>query len=358
MFDRIIGQERPKDILKRAIENKRVPHAYLFSGPEGVGKEAMAIELAKALYCEGSEKPCNNCSNCHRIGQFEHPDIHFIFPAPKSATVKDERQILDSLAEDPYARKKPWAAPNISIDKIRQVRRMSAMKPMEGLRIVIISDADTMNVQAANALLKILEEPPPNMHLVLVTSRTNALLATIISRCQEVRFSALSDTQIAGALRQRQGLDEQQAEILSRISQGSYGRALQWMDEAFEQLREDTLQYLRTSLQRPIQQFDLVRDLLDKHEKKQVRDLLGLLLLWFRDSLVYINSEGQDNTHIVNLDKLDVLEKFVGTFEYMDVHKIIDHIEESIRLVDRNVQMDLILLVLFNHITDNVRFKR
>ncbi len=98
MFERIIGQSRPKDILQRALKNDRIPHAYLFSGPEGVGKEAMAIELAKALYCTDTEnRPCNSCSNCQRIGAFEHPDIHFLFPAPKSATIDDERQILDSL---------------------------------------------------------------------------------------------------------------------------------------------------------------------------------------------------------------------------------------------------------------------
>ncbi len=260
--------------------------------------------------------------------------------------------------ENPYARKKPWANPNISIDKIREIRRVSAMKPMEGLRVVIISDADTMNVQAANALLKILEEPPPAMHLILITSRVNALLQTIISRCQEIRFSALSDAEIAESLINFEQLEPDKADIISRISQGSYGRALEWLDESFELRREMAIQLLRASLKRPSNQFDIIADLLDNFDKKMIRDILGLILIWFRDSLIYINSHDTAQQHLVNLDKIDILDKFVNTFEYIDIQKIIQRIEYSIQLVDRNAQLNLVLYVLLTYIQDNFRIKR
>jgi len=357
-FDKIIGQQRVKDIISRAIEHQRVPHAYLFNGPDGVGKEAMAIEFAKALYCTNEEqKPCNVCSNCKRITQFEHPDFQFIFPAPKTAGIKEERQVLDSLAQNPYARKKPWATPTISIDKIRELRRISNLKPLEGLRIVIITEADNMTAEAANSLLKILEEPPASMHLVLVTSRINTLLLTIISRCQEIRFNILSDTEIEQALVDREQLDQQKAKVISRMSQGSYGRALLWLDEQFDARRELSLDFLRVCLKSPLHQFELIEQLMQKYDKKVIKDILSLNMIWFRDSMYYLNGDENIKKQIVNVDKIDTLHKFTSTFEWMDFEKIFQKIENAIQLLDRNVQLNLILFVLLTHLQDSLYIK-
>ena len=357
-FDRIIGQQRAKDILSRAIEHQRVPHAYMFNGPEGVGKEALAIEFAKALYCSNEhQNPCNACSNCKRITHFEHPDFQFIFPAPKTASIAEERQVLDSLANNPYARYKPWASPTISIDKIRELRRTSNLKPLEGLRIVILTEAHNMTTEAANSLLKILEEPPGSMHLVLITSRINTLLPTIISRCQEIRFNILSDNEIEQALVDREQVDQQKAKVISRMSQGSYGRALLWLDEKFEARRDLSLDFLRVCLKSPMNQFELIDQLMQKYDKKVIKDILSLILIWFRDSMYYLNGDENIKKQIVNVDKIDTLHKFVSAFEWIDFEKIFQKIENSIQLLDRNVQLNLILYVLLTHLQDSLYIK-
>lgn len=357
-FDRIIGQQRARDILIRAIEHKRVPHAYLFNGPEGVGKQALAIEFAKALYCSSEvQKPCNQCSNCKRVNNFEHPDFQFIFPAPKTASVDEERQVLDSVAKNPYSRSKLWASPTIGIDRIRELRRISNLKPLEGLRVVIITNAHNMTAEASNSLLKILEEPPEFMHIVLITSRINTLLPTIISRCQEIRFSILSDNEIEKALIEREQIDTQKAEVISRISQGSYGNALLWLDEEFEARRELTLDFLRTCLKTPASQFELIDQLTQKYDKKVIKDILSLILIWFRDSMYYLNGDENIKKQIVNVDKIDTLQKFVSTFERIDFENIFQKIENSIQLLDKNVQLNLLLFVLLTHLQDSLFVK-
>ena len=190
-FNDVIGQHHAKGILQRALQQDRLPHAILFSGPAGVGKEAMAMELAKAIFCKtDGERPCDECSNCHRIQAFQHPDFTFLFPS-SAKSIDEERAVLDSLSRDAYRRDKPWAAPTIGIEQIRELRRQATIKPLEGRRLVIIAEAERMTIPAANSLLKLLEEPPETMHLILTAAKINSMLPTILSRCQQIRFGPL-----------------------------------------------------------------------------------------------------------------------------------------------------------------------
>ncbi len=349
-LDRIIGQKRPKEILRRALEHQRVPHAYLFNGPVGVGKEAMAIELAKALFCKAEgQRPCDACSACRRVGAFNHPDFIYIFPMPKTAGVEEEREILESLSQEPYARKKPWANPTISIEKIRELRHTSTLKPLEGQRVVIIAEADKMTVEAANSLLKILEEPPPAMHLILTTSRANALLPTIVSRCQEIRFGLLADPDIEAALIEKNLASPEKAGLIARISQGSFSRAIEWVEEDLEDRRNSVVDFMRACLKDDLSQIEFVEELARKYDKRIIKDILALMLVWLRDALVIVNapdSQLVSQQQVINIDKLDTLVKFATAFERIDFEDAFLTIEQSIELIDRNVQLNLILIVL------------
>lgn len=350
-FDRIIGQKRAKEILQRAIRHNRVAHAYLFSGPEGVGKEALAIEFARALFCQNEgEKPCGQCSSCRRVGSFSHPDFIYIFPMPKSATVEEEKAILESLMAEPYARKKLWAAPVISIDRVRQLRHISTMRPLEGRRVVVIAEAEQMTMEAANSLLKILEEPPESMYLILTTSRPSALLPTIISRCQEIRLGLLSDADIERELIARKQMSSEIAKLISRIAQGSYRHALEWVDEDLETQREYVLNILRTVFKDFLTQMELIEELNKVFDKRGIKEILSLILLWLRDALVLwneTNGTGDPHQQIVNIDRLDTLKKFVSAFESIDFDQAFKEMEKSIERINRNVQLNLILIVLF-----------
>ena len=347
-----IGQDRPKQILSRALLSNRVPHAYLFSGPHGVGKEALAIEFTKALFCTSQEKrPCNICSNCTRIARFQHPDFMFLFPMTGD-DIEEQNKVLQSVATNPYARKQPWAAPLISIDAVRQLRKTSKLKPLEGKRMVVIAQADKMNIQAANAILKILEEPPDSMHLVLTTSQPSKLLPTILSRCQEIRLGPLRAENIESALVEREGLKGEEARLLSLAAQGSYGRALEWKDEGFHEKRETALDILRTCLKPRKIQFDMINDLLQKYDKGTIRKILTWLIFWYRDSQVafILGDQAVASERIVNADLFDTLRKFNATFETIDHEKSILEIERSIDMLERNIQIQLVLIVLFQRL--------
>jgi len=358
-FSNIIGQNRVKQILKRAFEQHRVPHGYLFHGNEGVGKEFMAIEQAKALLCTELEgDSCDRCANCLRINKFSHPDLIYIFPAPTSVKPEEEQQVFQSLVENPYRRIQLWANPIISIERIRALKRKTALKSFEGKgRVVIIIEAEKMTQAAANSLLKILEEPPEKMNLILVTSHLNQLLDTIISRCQPVRFAPLPEDEIQKMLIQRENTTPEKAQIAARIAFGNYRRACDLLEEDLPAQREFSVEILRSILKPNYERILLVESLVKSKDKLQIKELLILLLLWFRDALIYTQFSSSDETSrveiskkLVNIDKIEILEKFVKAFHQINYEKIIFELEKAINLINRNVNVTLILIVLFDNL--------
>ncbi|MBN1480757.1 DNA polymerase III subunit delta' [candidate division KSB1 bacterium] len=355
-FSVVIAQHRAKSILSRAIEHNRVHHAYLFSGPLGVGKEALALEMAKALFCKSeAEKPCNACANCRRIKTFQHPDLVFIFPS-SAKNVDEERAILDSVVANPYRRDKPWATPTIGIEKIREIRHITTLKPLEGRRVVIIAQADKMTIPAANSLLKILEEPPDTMHLILTASHVSSMLPTILSRCQEIRLGPLPDNEIEKALIEREKIEPEYAKLYSRISQGSYSRALEWLDESFGKQRERAVEFLRCCLKDAKSQIDLVEHLVRSTDVKTIKDILSLILLWFRDALMLLE-HGKAEQYIINFDQLETLDRFISAFDFIDFPAAFMHVENSIQMVERNIQINLILFVLMSKLRAVLQLK-
>lgn len=358
MFETIIGQHKVRDILLQSLMRKRVPHALLFYGPEGVGKEALALELTRAFICQENEfYACNNCSDCRRITQLTHPDVYFISPATGKMTVDEEKAIIKSIVDNPYKRVSPWANPSISIEQIRRLKKEAALTTFENKgRVVIIAEAQQMTIEAANSLLKLLEEPPPDMYIILTSSNPAALLPTIISRCQGLRFEPLDWEDIAAALIQRASLDENRANLIAKISLGSYRRALELIDEDIDNKRIKVLELLRSIIKNDLDRLWSVEELVKNEDKGEIKELLNLMLLWFRDALIYL--DGNRNEHsIVNIDQIDVLEKFCNSFEKLDIKKIVDDIETAIQLIDRNVYINLIILNLFYRLKYNLRRK-
>lgn len=358
-FDRVIGQHRVKSFFQKALENGRISHAYLLIGERGVGKEAMALEFSKALFCSHSEnRPCQVCSECLRIQKLSHPDLHFLFPAPAKVKESDLQKILQSIVEDPYQRLELWANPSITIERIRQIKQATAYKSTEGKgRIFILVDVERMTQEAANALLKILEEPPDRTFLILTSSKPNLLFPTIISRCQLVKFDPLSVEEIEQALITKNHIDANQARLLARLASGSYRKALELLDEDLQFLRTLALDFFRQCVQHEYNQLIFVEDLLHKihGDAKKVKDLLTMVLFWFRDALIYSETGEQEPERLVNYDQIEVLQKFVQKFPNADLYNAIIEIENSLVLMDRNVQLYLILIVLLNKLKKYLR---
>lgn len=218
-FQDIIGHDRPVAILKRALNNNALAHAYLFSGESGIGKRLTALSLAAAVNCSARSRDggCGVCSSCRRIASGNHPDVSVL--APETDEIK--------------------------IDQIRAVQEVLALKAFEGSRKVLIVDgAEAMNDAAANAFLKTLEEPPGDSLIILLTAMPQSLLPTIRSRCQELKFQPLPRRLIAEALQKQRGISEADAWFLAALSRGSIGKALGMDVDAEREARQQFTEFI------------------------------------------------------------------------------------------------------------------
>src|SRR5438552_2776985 len=219
MFSSLIGNDEVKESLRHLLASGRMPGSLLFTGEAGIGKKLFALELAKALNCRNRAgvEACDECSSCRRISGS-------VFPPFTSADDNKERMIWSEHGD--LAMVRPYKQ-IIRVKPMRELEGEANFRPFEGAaRVFIVEDADYMNDSAAAALLKTLEEPPATSHLILTTTNPTALLATIRSRCQTIRFAPISADEIESFLIEARNLPRVHAELLAHTSRGSLGRAL------------------------------------------------------------------------------------------------------------------------------------
>src|SRR2546429_2554358 len=241
MFSHLIGNDEVKDSLRRLLATGRTTGSLLFTGEQGVGKKLFALELAKAFNCRNrreAERPntkdqtldaCDECSSCKRIARSAF--------APFGKDDDDKNRLIWSEHMD-VAMARPYKN-IIRVPVMRELESEANFRPFEGAtRVFIVEDADYMNDQAANALFKTLEEPPPTTHLILTTSNPMALLPTIRSRCQVIRFAPIPHDQIEKFLIEKEAMPTADGKLLARTSRGSIGRALETNIESYRERRE------------------------------------------------------------------------------------------------------------------------
>lgn len=222
------GQDQADELLSRSFSKGRLAHAYLFAGPPGVGKLNAALELAAAWMCEEEKDGyCGFCRNCTRVFKFQHPDVRLTIPQMGSTEPEEIADILQSRAENGIKPVRLEGNTRISIDSIRELGERLSKKAYEDRgHIEIIPDADRMGVEAANALLKTLEEPPDDTVIVLISSRWSALLPTVRSRSHLVRFRRIPDDTVRDILKDRLGISEEEASVIAGSSDGRPGVGL------------------------------------------------------------------------------------------------------------------------------------
>lgn len=362
MWDKnIIGQERVKDILKNIFRNGKISHSYIFYGIEGAGKDAVAIEFAKLLNCDSplnGNEACDICKSCIETDSFRFPLFKFITALPTGKSESDEdtnpleklenedfeiyREELDFKVKDKYHKITIPRANEIRISSIRQIKKEIYFTGKSGKKkIFLISEADRMNQQSANSLLKILEEPPGDSVIILTTSRLNSLLPTITGRCQKIRFDIIGKSNIKKYIKKNFGnKTDAEAEFLAELSGGSITKCNDILEKNFIELREKVLDMLSSLLTN--QYLKLSNDIdfiAGKKNKERVKQFLALLVIWFRDIL---NKSGGSDELIINKDKSDRISKFVANFDSRN-YKIINAIEDAVKDVDSNIFPDLLL---------------
>lgn len=343
MFSTLIGNDEVKESLRRLLSGGRLPGSLLFTGDAGIGKKLFALELAKALNCRhrNGVEACDECSSCKRISRSTFP------PFGKDEDDK-ERMIWSEHADVAMAR---LYKNIIRVKVMRELEREANFRPFEGVaRVFVIEDADNMNEQAANALLKTLEEPPPASHLILTTSNPTALLATIRSRCQIIRFAPIAADEVEKFLVEQKHLPAADARLLARTAQGSIGRALAGDVETYRDRRDTMLGVLqaltltndRAQLLRSAEELAAVKD---RHEYEQRLDALEILI---RDA--WALALGRPSGTIVNGDLLTALQQIAAEIRSAQAAAWLSQIEElrgTLEVnINRKIASDALLLTM------------
>ena len=270
MFKNILGQQKAVLSLQAQLRTNRIAQAYLFAGPEGVGRKKTAIEVAKALNCRNKEQiePCDECPSCRKIDKNIHPDVHLIDFAWQAGLLEE----------------KPEQQTQIKIDVIREIQREISLKRFEGnYKVFIIDQAEKMSQSAMNCLLKTLEEPPENSLLILVTTSQDMLTQTIISRCQIIKFNRLMDSVVHKILTEKFNLSTN----LDRITKFANGSVAKASSEDFIEKTEfvnELWSGLKSKEDDTINLLELSKKI--SHDSEQTREFINNLLILIEQDLV------------------------------------------------------------------------
>ncbi|HIJ86713.1 MAG TPA: DNA polymerase III subunit delta' [Desulfuromonadales bacterium] len=316
-FADIMGHDRIIEVLQRSLRSRKTAHSYLFEGVPGCGRKKTAQTLIQALFCTTlTDDACGVCPSCRRIENGNHPDIHHIRPLP------DKR--------------------DISIEQLRELQHILSLRPYEAPRkACIIDPAERMSVNAANSLLKTLEEPPGNALIILLTENSGMLLSTVRSRCQLIRFAPLSPEHLL-ALLERSGMPPEAAALVAPMAGGSLQRALELDNEALAVRREAVLSRIRQlSLNRIATVFDAAEEL--SGNRDATLELLDMLLSFFRDA-VHL---GAGTGEIVNRSVRPAIEAIAAQRSYPRNIELLERIYATRRDVQRNANPKLALDNLF-----------
>jgi DNA polymerase III subunit delta' len=341
MFAELTGNERVKAALKRMLVTDRLPGALLFTGEEGIGKKLFALEVARALNCRTpkDEEACGVCSSCTRIAKLNYPQ-------------RDDAEEWTQIIWTDYPDVGLVVAPKrvLRVEQMRQIEKEANFRPYEGkARVFLIDEADKLNDASANALLKVLEEPPGTSHLILITARPAMLLPTILSRCQMIRFSPLTPVEIEKHLTKNK-VDNKTARLRARAAGGSMGRALSGDLVTFTSQRKAMLKVLhalvvsddRAQLLRSAEQLN------EAQYKEEFEERLDVLETLIRDA--WMLSLGVEPSRLVNEDltpELQEISRKLDSSRAGDwILQIEDLREQLIVNVNRKITTDALFLVM------------
>jgi DNA polymerase-3 subunit delta' len=353
MFDELTGNARVKAALKRMLVTERLPGAMLFVGEEGIGKKRFALEVARALNCRTPKdrEASGVCSSCTRIVKLNYP---------QREDADEWTQIIWTDHPDVGLVVAPKRV--LRVEQMRQIEKEANFRPFEGkARVFLIDEADKLNDASANALLKVLEEPPRTSYLILITARPAMLLPTILSRCQMIRFSPLTPSEIETHLTTNKLADAKTARLRARAASGSIGRALSGDLVTFTSQRKAMLKVLNALVlsQDRAQLLRAAEQLNEAQYKDEFEERLDVLETLIRDA--WMLSLGVNSEQLVNEDLLselrEVAEKLDSSRAADWILQIEDLREQLIVNVNRKITTDALFLVMAGDVAAQKRPK-
>jgi len=316
-FERITGHEKQKGMLLSLLKKKRMPHAFLFTGPEGIGKKRVVMEFAKYIFCEHGTA-CNTCRPCLKVERGSHPDI-FSTGGEESIGIEHSRNISKEVYEYPYESNR---------------------------RIIIIDNAEKMTNEAKNALLKTLEEPPPFNIFFLITSSERDIPLTIKSRCTKLIFSPLFKEQLKAYFKNNLAINDEKAELLSCISHGSIGSGLFWTVEDNFLLRKQIAELL-IGRGKSFLKASVISEKISKSQKDTMI-YLSFILSLYRD--MYFLNECGDDSMVMNRDIKGLLA--MEKINMATLNNSIQRVEQTINLMRYNINRWLVLENMMLHLME------
>jgi DNA polymerase-3 subunit delta' len=318
-FSEIIGHQKPLDLLRAALTAGRLHHAYLFLGPDGVGKRSIGLSLAQAIHCnEIANDFCGRCTNCLRIQSGNHPDVRMI----ETAAGKKE----------------------ISIQQIRTVEKELSFRAFSGKKIAIIDPAPFMNLPAQNALLKTLEEPPPDSLLILLASNAGGLLPTVRSRCLRIVFGPLPRDLIAGYLAAKQMITGGDARLIAAMSKGSLGAALEFTREKLLEQRRRWIEMMCSLTPRNYRSAMDAAESLSGNREESLK-FLAWVETWYRDLLIY--NLTRDEREVINADAVAAIQRQADACNAESILSALDQAAGATARIQRNLNRRMVLEELF-----------
>jgi DNA polymerase-3 subunit delta' len=326
-FSSIIGHEQIKEHLQNAISMDKVSHAYIFNGPAQSGKMMLAKSFAMALQCQqkGTEG-CMACHSCRQALSDNHPDIIYLqHEKPNTISVDDiRRQINSDIAVKPYA---------------------------STYKIYIIDEAEKMNQQAQNALLKTIEEPPAYAVILLLTANSDVFLPTILSRCITLNVKAVADEKIRLFLMKEYQIPDYKADICTAFAQGNVGKAIQLAgSEDFNEIKNSALQLLKRI--KEIELYEMMEAIKQiSNYKLEINDYFDIMTIWYRDVLLY--KATSDANHLIFRDEVYNIKKQASKSSYEGIENIIKALDKAKQRLNANVNFELVMELLLLTMKEN-----
>ncbi len=326
-FKDIIGQEQLKEHLQNAISTNKVSHAYIINGERSSGKEFIARIFAMTLQCEkGGVDPCNECHSCKQALSNNQPDIIYIsHEKPNTIGVEDIRTQINGDIDI-----KPYSSPR---------------------KIYIMNEGEKMTVQAQNALLKTLEEPPEYAVILILTTNVDELLPTILSRCVVLNMKPVTDAQVKEYLMEELGVPDYKANICVAFARGNIGKAkLLASSEEFEKVKDEAITLVKYINDMEIN--EIVKAIKKISEYKfDVNDYLDILSVWYRDVLLF--KATKDVNSLIFKEEIQQIMKMSDRSTYAGIETIVNALQQAKKRLDANVNFDLTMELLLLTIKEN-----